>query len=229
MTESFADSVRATFRRGDSDEVVRRCWAELAQARAVEVEALYNLSRVAIREGELEQAAHIAREALEAAIRSGDRAAQERPRHVLAAVARLSGDLSIARELYRESVRLNEELGRGEAVLGERHNLAFCDLHLGHLASAREIFAANEAAALRNGWTAFLPFAAVADACLAAAEGDHHRAARLIGKADAAFTTIGQVPDPDDAAELDLARTQTTVALGSAAYNEEYARGKAAH
>lgn len=142
---------------------------------------------------------------------------------MLAAVARLSGDLAGARELYQDNILLNEELGRPEAALGERHNAAFCDLRLGRLATARELFAANKAEAIRNGWTDFLPFAAVADACLAAEEADCRRAARLVGAADAAFAAIGQVPDPDDAAELDRARTQSLQALGDAVYAHEYA------
>ncbi|XVU29116.1 tetratricopeptide repeat protein [Actinoplanes sp. CA-054009] len=219
---TFADDVRGAFRRGQTDEVVRLCRSALAEARAIEVEALYGLSRVAIRSGDLPEAARLARQSLEAAQRAGERALEERPRHVLAAVARLSGDLSGARELYLDSIRLNEELGQAETVLTERHNLAFCDLRRGDLDAARALFAANRAEAERNGWTSFLPFAAIADACLAAAEGDHLRAARLIAVADAAFAARGQVPDPDDAAELDLARTQATTALGESAYAEAY-------
>ncbi|GAA0447457.1 hypothetical protein Ade02nite_59910 [Paractinoplanes deccanensis] len=223
---TFAGEVRGAFRRGDSAEVVRLCRTALAEARATEVEALYGLSRVAIRSGDLAAAADLATQSLQAALRAGDRSLEERPRHVLAAVARLSGDLAGARELYLASIRLNEELGRAETVLTERHNLAFCELRLGRLGAARELFAANRAEAERHGWTSFLPFAAIADACLASAEGDHARAARLIAAADAAFAARGQVPDPDDAAELDRARTDSAAALGEREFAEQYDSGR---
>jgi len=144
----------------------------------------------------------------------------------LAAVARMSGDLGRARDLYRESIALNEELDQPKMVNSEYHNLAFCELGLGNLEVARQLFAEGRERVFRNGWADFVPYVCVAGAALASAEGDHARAARMIGVADAAFASLGQVPDPDDAADLGKARAAATEALGPAAFGEEYARGQ---
>ncbi|MET8467621.1 tetratricopeptide repeat protein, partial [Micromonospora zamorensis] len=186
--------------------------AEIERAQAAgdpagEVEARYSLARVAIRGGDLAGGEARAREALEVALRSGDRSLEERPRHVLAGVARMSGDLLRARDLYRESIALNESLGRPMMVNSEFHNLAFCELGLGNLETARALFAENRERVFANDWADFVPYVCVAGAALATAEGDHARAALMIGVADAAFTALGQVPDPDDAADLATMRT----------------------
>ncbi|MFF5288597.1 tetratricopeptide repeat protein [Paractinoplanes globisporus] len=204
------------------EELVR---ARATGDRAGEVDALYSLARVSIRGGDLASGESLAGEALEAAVRSGDRALEERPRHVLAAVARLSGDLSRARDLYRASIALNESLGNDETVNSEYHNLAFCELRLGNVAHARDLFAAGREEVFRRGWEGFVPYVCVAGAALAATEGDLHRAARLTGVTDAAFEALGQVPDPDDAAELTVARTAAREALGEATFAAEYAYG----
>ncbi|MGI5149961.1 tetratricopeptide repeat protein [Plantactinospora sp. CA-294935] len=228
---NFSADVRAAFRRGESDAVVRMSEAEIERARAAgdpagEVEARYSLARVAIRGGDLPGGEARAREALAVAVRSGDRSLEERPRHVLAAVARMSGDLLRARELYLESIALNEALGQPRMVNSEYHNLAFCELGLGNLDVARELFAEGRERVFRNGWADFVPYVCVAGAALASVEGDHARTARMIGVADAAFASLGQVPDPDDAADLAKARAAATEALGPAAFTEEYARGQ---
>lgn len=229
---SFSDEVRAAFRRGETDAVVRMSRAEIDRAQAAgdlagEVEARYALARVAIRGGDLPGGEVRAREALAVALRSGDRALEERPRHVLAAVARMSGDLAGARELYRESIALNEALDQPVIVNSEYHNLAFCELGLGNLDTARSLFKAGRERVFRQGWADFVPYVCLAGAALASAEGDQARAARLVGVADAAFAGLGQVPDPDDAADLAAVRTAAIEALGQAAFAEQYAQGRA--
>ncbi|MFG1894855.1 tetratricopeptide repeat protein [Micromonospora zamorensis] len=228
---TFSESVRSAFRRGETDAVVRMSEAEIERAQAAgdpagEVEARYSLARVAIRGGDLAGGEARAREALEVALRSGDRSLEERPRHVLAGVARMSGDLLRARDLYRESIALNESLGRPMMVNSEFHNLAFCELGLGNLDTARTLFAENRERVFTNDWADFVPYVCVAGAALATAEGDHGRAALMIGVVDAAFTALGQVPDPDDAADLARMRTAAIEALGRAAFDAEYAAGQ---
>ncbi|PWR04963.1 hypothetical protein DKT68_29300 [Micromonospora acroterricola] len=228
---TFSENVRSAFRRGETDAVARMSEAEIERARAAgdpagEVEARYSLARVAIRGGDLPGGEARAREALEVALRSGRRSLEERPRHVLAAVARMSGELLRARVLYRESIALNEALDQPKMVNSEYHNLAFCELGLGNLDVARQLFAEGRERVFRHGWADFVPYVCVADAALASLEGDHTRAARMIGVADAAFASLGQVPDPDDGADLARARAAATGELGPAAFAEEYARGQ---
>jgi hypothetical protein len=228
---SFSETVRAAFRRGESAAVVRLSEAEIARAQAAgdpagEVEARYSLARVAIRGGDLAGGEARAREALAVALRSADRSLEERPRHLLAAVARMSGDLVRARDLYRESIALNQALDRPKVVNSEYHNLAFCELGLGNLDAARNLFAEGRQQVFHNGWADLVPYVCLADAALASAEGDHSRAARMVAVTDAAFAALGQVPDPDDAADLAAVRAAAVRALGSAAYAREYAGGQ---
>ncbi|MBM2614196.1 tetratricopeptide repeat protein [Actinoplanes sp. LDG1-06] len=227
----FSVRVRSAFRRGDDHAVVRMSEAEIERARAAgdvagEVEARYSLARVAIRDGDLKLGAARAVEALEVAERSGDRSLEERPRHVLAAVARMSGDLERAIGLYRESIAVNESLGRAETVNSEYHNLAFCELGLGHLEVARELFAAGRERVFRHGWDDFVPYVCLAGAALAEAEGNHERAALMVGVTDVAFAALGQVPDPDDAADLTAVRKAALEALGPVTFAHQYARGQ---
>lgn len=228
---SFSDDVRSAFRRGETDAVVRMSEAEIVRASAAsdpagEVEARYSLARVAIRRGDLSAGEARAREALAVALRSGDRSLEERPRHVLAAVARMSGDLTRARELYQESIALNEALGQPRAVNSETHNLGFCELGLGNLKVARELFAVSRERVFQHGWADFVPYVCLADAALASAEGDQARAARMVAVTDTAFAALGQVPDPDDAADLAAVRAAAVEALGTAGFAEEYALGQ---
>lgn len=232
MPMEFSERARAAFRRGETDAVSAMSRDEVARARAdgdapAEVEALYMLSRLAIRAGELAGADRIAIEALAVAVRSGDRRLEERPRHVLAAVARMTGDLARARELYLASIALNELLEQPETVNSEYHNLAFVELHLGNIERARELFDAGRKRVLDNGYDGFVPYAMVAAAVLAAVDGDAPRAAGLLGATDAAFRALGQVPDPDDAAELDAARSRAVELLGRQAFDRAYALGTA--
>jgi ATP/maltotriose-dependent transcriptional regulator MalT len=224
---SFSDEVRAAFRRGDNDSVVRMSQAEIERAQAAgdpagEVEARYSLARVAIRDGDLEAAETLAREALAVAVGSHDKRLEERPRHVLAAVARMSGDLSRACDLYRESIALNEAHGHFKTASSEQYNLAFCELHLGNQAAARNLFAAFRERVLAEGWDDFVPYVRVAEAALASSEGDHRRAAELVGEAESAYAALGQVPDPDDAEELAAVRAAAIGVLGPADFAAAY-------
>ncbi|SNY26123.1 alpha/beta fold hydrolase [Paractinoplanes atraurantiacus] len=228
----FEHEVRATFRRGDSEGVLRLARAEIDRARAAgepagEVEGLYATARVALRGGDLGRAEQLAREALDVAVRSLDPRLEERPRHVLAAVARMSGDYPVARERYLASIALNEALGQPEQVNSESYNLAVVELKMGHLDRARELLAQCRERVFREGRLSFVPYLGVAAAAMATAEGDHAGAARMIGFTDGAYAAVGQVPDPDDAEELAHARTAALTALGEEKFAGEYAAGAA--
>ncbi len=161
------------------------------------------------------------------AVQSGDRSLEERPRHVLAAVARMSGDLVRARGLYAESIALNQELGQFRTVATEQLNLVFVELGLGDGDTARKLLTGVHHQVAENNWSEYVPFVCLADAVLVSATADHQRAAYLIGVTDAAFAAVGQVPDPDDAVDLDRAREAAIRALGLPVYTEEHARGLA--
>ncbi|MFE7506658.1 tetratricopeptide repeat protein [Promicromonospora sp. NPDC057488] len=227
---TFSETARAAFRRGDDDAVARLAHDEAERARAADdlpalVEALYMRSRLAIRAGDLDEAARIAQAALAAAVRTGDRGLEERPRHVLAGVTRMAGDLPRARVLYQESIELNEALGNADTVTSELHNLAFTELGLGERAAARERFATSRARIVAGHYRDFVPYAYVGAGALAVADGDLPRAARLLGLAERAFADLGQVPDPDDAAELAAVEAAVRAGLGDGGLADGRAAG----
>ncbi|GIG03179.1 tetratricopeptide repeat protein [Catellatospora citrea] len=231
---SFREKVRLAFSRGDNDVVVRLSEAAIDRARATgnladEVEAHYNLARVALRDDDLPRATALAREGLAVALRSDDRGLQERPRHVLAAVARMSGDLARSRTLYQELILLNEALEQPKLAHTNYHNLAFCEVGLGNLDVARTLFAACRERVFRHGWDDLVPYVYMAAAAVASAEGDHPKAARMIGTANEAFAALGQVPDPDDAADLDTVRDAAIRALGPAGFADQCSQGQLHH
>ncbi|GAB3934195.1 hypothetical protein GCM10027614_06770 [Micromonospora vulcania] len=161
-SDSYSGRARAAFRRGETAAVARMSRDEVARARAAgdapaEVEALYMLSRLAVRADDLTEADRLASEALAVAIRAGQRHLEERPRHVLAAVARMSGDLARARELYLDSIALNVALAQPKTVNSEYHNLGFTELRLGNIERAREIFAGVREGCSPRGMTTSYP------------------------------------------------------------------------
>lgn len=226
----FQDAVHATFRRGDSGAVLRMAEAERLRARvagdpAGEVAAIDAMTRVALRGEDLARAEELALEALDVAVGSGDRWLEERPRHVLAAVAHLSGDYRTARERYLASIELNESLGQPEMVNSERHNLAFTELRLGNRDRARRLFAAGREWVFRAGRRSFVPHLGAAAAAMASADGEHQRAARMIGFTDRAYA-IARIPDPDETVDLSRVRSAAVAALGAERFAEEYAAGE---
>ena len=228
--EAFSANARAAFRRGENETVAELSRQEVRRAQAAgdpgaEIEALYMLSRTAIRAEDLDEARRVASAALEVALRTGKQELEERPRHVLAAVARMSGDLPLARELYLKSIELNTELGRPESVTSEYHNLSITELHLGHTERARELITEVRERVFRDGYDDFVPYVCVAATVLAVADRDYSRVALLLGVTASAFQAVGQVPDPDDAAELETARKQALAAIAEDAFAAEYDRG----
>lgn len=225
-----AHPLRTAFRHGETTAVREAASQQIDDARrtgdtAGEVEGLYALARVALRDQDLQVARDRANEALAVARRTGERRLEERPLHVLAAVARLSGDHENATVLYEASIDLNRALGNEVNVHTESHNLALSELQLGRVDRARELMAASVDRVHQGGLDDFVPYLGLAGAALALADDDPRRAARLIGFTDQAFVGLGQVPDPDDASELEELRGRVVAELGATTVQTERATG----
>jgi ATP/maltotriose-dependent transcriptional regulator MalT len=228
---SFDDDMRTAFRSGNADDVVERASrAELERARAAgdvpaEVSALCWLARIAARRGDYARSAELSAEARTMARDSGDWQLEQWPLHILASMARLTGDVEGARKLFAESISLNERLGAMRVAAGERHNLGYVELHAGNIARGRELLLAARDESVRNDYTSLLPATAIAIAVVAAVDGDHERAAELLGAADLLHETAGIVPDPDDAFERQTLQDRLIGALGKDRFESEHARG----
>lgn len=226
----YYEKARDAFRRGDTDVVERLSRQELDRSRAsadvaAEVEALCMLARVALRGDDAREAVRLAAEARALARGTGERRLERVPIHVLAASARITGDLAAARSLYGESIALNESLGESRMVVAEQHNLGYVELRAGDVDRARELFTAARRQTLRHGHDDLMPCVAVDAAVIAAADGDHRRAARLLAAADSALRELQQVLDPDDAIEQAALRDRLAGALGRRSFDAAYREG----
>jgi len=224
--------LRTSFRQGNNEQVRHQATLQVQEAResgdaAGEVEGLYALARVALRDHDLTAAEDLAQRALTVAQQTGERALEERPRHVLAAVARLAGDHARAVVLYQASIDLNRALGNQVTVHTESHNLAMIELQLGHIDRARLLMSEGHDRVRQGGLDDFVPYLGLAGAALALADDDVHRAARLIGFTEKAFARLGQVPDPDDASELAMMRERVADELDAETVQTELATGAA--
>ena len=114
--------------------------------------------------------------------------------------------------------RMSDPVGLSMAMTSELRDLAFRQLSLGNLPRARDLFAQARERVFQEGWDGFVPAVRVADAALASAEGDHRRAAMLVGVAEAAFVRRGQTPDPDDVVRIAAVREAAVNALGAAEF-----------
>jgi hypothetical protein len=180
--------------------------------------------RVALGGRDLERAEELALAALDVAVASGDRRLEAGPRHVLAVVAHLAGDYRTARDRYLAGIELNESLGRPEAANSERHGLAFVELYLGNRDRARKLFADGREWVFRTGQRSWVPRLGAAAAVMASADGEHRRAARMIGFTDRAGSTA-RISDLDGTVDLSRARSSAVAALGAECFAEEYAAG----
>jgi hypothetical protein len=226
----YFDDVRAAFHRGETALVERLSHQELARARAsadtpAEVEALCMLARAALRRDDLPEAGRLAVQARTVARTAGESRLEQGPLHILAGCARLAGDAGAARVLMGESIALNESLGESRMVAVEQSNLAYVELHSGNADGARELFTAARQHTFQNGVEGMVPVVTLGAAVMAAADGEHRRAALLLGSADGAYRAREEIPDPDEAIELAALRDRLVPALGQEAFDAAYEAG----
>lgn len=180
---------------------------EDAGHRAGRVDALCILARVALRRGDFGKVSTLADDAWAVSLGAVERREEVRlkrmPIHLMAVAARMRREYAEARLLYLESIDLNRELGEDRMVAAEHRNLAYVELHDGHLDRARELFASAVKLARAAKYDALEPYLLQDAAVLAFEDGDRDRAAQLVADTQAGFASAGQIPDPDDAAELE--------------------------
>ena len=203
----YEDSI-AAFRAGDTGCAEELALELLSRARdegdiGGQVDGLCMLARVALRRGDLQRVAELAGGARALARRAGERRLERMPIHLQAVAVRMRGVYSEARVLYEESIELNIQLGEEGMVAVEHRNLAYVELHDHHLDRARQLFnlAAREARALDH--SSLEPFLLLDAAVMAFEDGDRQTAAELAAATRTAIAETGQIPDPDDAAEVE--------------------------
>jgi tetratricopeptide (TPR) repeat protein len=192
--------------RDDNEE------SEDGSHRVGRVDALCMLARVALRRGELYKVTTLADEAWGVSLGAVERREEMRlkrlPIHLMAVAARMRGEYAEARLFYLESIELNRELGEDRMFAAEHRNLGYVELHGGHLDRARELFASTVDLVRAGDHSSLEPYLLQDAAVLAFEDGDRDRAVELVAATHAAFAAAGQIPDPDDAAELEALQSR---------------------
>jgi tetratricopeptide (TPR) repeat protein len=177
------------------------------------VDALTDLSRIALRRGDFAGVRRYAERGY-AAAEGLDKEAIRMPLHMRAAAARMEGRLDEARALYLESRELNESLGNKPMVAAEDHNLVHVALRGGDREEAERRFRASSEWILANENAYFRPYTFLDAGILALHDGDLERAGRLVACAQRIFEDTDAIPDPDDRVELDEAVARLEQQLG---------------
>ena len=168
------------------------------------VDALTDLSRIALRRGEFAEVRRYAEHAYEAA-EGLDEEAVRLPLHMRAAAARMEGRYDEARALYLQTRALNERMKNELGVAGEDHNLVHVALHIGDREEAGRRFRASSEWSFANDNAYLRPYAFLDAGVLALYDGDLERACLLVASAQRIFEETNSIPDPDDRVELDVA------------------------
>jgi predicted ATPase/DNA-binding CsgD family transcriptional regulator len=143
--------------------------------------------------------------------------------------ALLQGDPERATVLIEEAVELARERRRGFMGLLSRplDNLGWAALLGGELGRAKAQFGENLALSKVRGDRGTLLMSLEGLACVAAAEGEAIRAARLFGAAEALMAVIDYRLVPQERAVLEPYRASVRSRLGEAAWEEAVAEGGA--
>jgi predicted ATPase/DNA-binding CsgD family transcriptional regulator len=143
--------------------------------------------------------------------------------------ALLRGDYERATVLIEEAVELARERRRGFMGLLSRplDNLGWAALLGGELGRAKPQFGENLALSKVRGDRGTLLMSLEGLACVAGAEGEDLRAARLFGAAEALMGVIGYRLVPQERAVLEPYRASVRTRLGEAAWEKAVAEGEA--
>jgi tetratricopeptide (TPR) repeat protein len=218
------------FRQGQNDVSRRYALEALDIARQfeapeLEMDAELALSRIGLRDRDLDNLRRYAEDARKVARQLGDEARELSAIHVLAEAARMGGDYRLARTLYDESLARNRARGNRLMVAVELVNLAFVDKTEGNLGRAEENLreAVLISVELHNSYVQAATLVALA--AVATSAEQPQRAARLLGRADAIYSATGLVVDPADKPEYEGALAAARAQLGKDKFEAAYVEG----
>jgi tetratricopeptide (TPR) repeat protein len=157
-------------------------------------------------------------EALALAQRLGNKLELAGAQNALAQLYRVEGELDVAEPLYESVVALARELGNDEIVAIGLLNLAMVSIGRGATDRTRTLLLDVLPIAERIGSKPVAQSVLEVSAGLAAARGEHGRAARFFGAAEAQTAQTGLHRDPADEAFLRPLIAQVRAALGETAF-----------
>jgi hypothetical protein len=137
------------------------------------------------------------------------------------------GDLGRAAKLTEEAVALQRELGaKGDIAVGHYH-LGWIVLLQDDLGRAADLYRESLSLSWDAGMYPLVQSALEGFACVAGAEGETERAARLWGAAQALHETKSITRDIDFLAEADARISLVRSDMGEEAWDEAWRKGRA--
>jgi tetratricopeptide (TPR) repeat protein len=161
------------------------------------------LARIELRNGNLDEATRLCREAYRLSEAAGDSVGRSSAAHVLGVTAQMRGELEEARRWMSERIALAREEGNAAAVGLEASNLAMVERQLGDFEQAQELLleALDNFHRRRDEWA--YPFELAGLAAVAVERGEYERAATLTGAADPRIEEQGVEWPPDERPHYD--------------------------
>lgn len=141
-------------------------------------------------------------------------------------LARAEGDYENADELYQESLSLYREMGDLDEIPSILHNLAYTALHRSEPQKALALF--QEALSIQDamGNHAGIAECLMGIASVLTSSGQHERAARLLGAAEAVRVNAGASMWPADALEYDCMLSYLRAALDEETFAAAWSAGQ---
>ncbi len=136
------------------------------------------------------------------------------------------GDLDSARRHLAESLDIFRELNDHYGIVNMTHNLGLAEYLSGSPGTAENLFAESFGLARRARMRSSTAYALIGLA-MAAGGADMGRSAQLHGAADQALAILGETIEPTEGQLRDLDCQRLRAAMGTEAFEAEYAAGRA--
>jgi non-specific serine/threonine protein kinase len=136
------------------------------------------------------------------------------------------GDLDAARRHLVEALDIARALNNRDGIVYETFNLGLAEYLSGSLGAAAALFTESLDLARRIGTKGFVAYALIGLAMAGDGGGGPGWSARLHGAADQALASLGETIEPLEGRLADLDRQRLRAAMGTEAFEAEYAAGR---
>jgi predicted ATPase/Tfp pilus assembly protein PilF len=188
--------------------------------------SLLNLALVYQSQRDFERATELLEESMDLNREQGDKHSLAHCLNNLAMMVYSQGDPGRAAQLAEEAIALFRELGnRGDVSMG-LCNLGWIALLQDDLGKAADLYRESLSLSWDTGMNPLVQSALEGFACVAGAEGEAERAARLWGAAQVLLEAKDIPRDPDFLAEADARISAVRLGMGEEAWEQAWRRGR---
>jgi tetratricopeptide (TPR) repeat protein len=192
---------------------------------SMEALALAGLARLALRDGQLDEARSLCKGALRLTDESTYSRARSSALHVLSVAAQMRGDLEDAREKMTQRMELERSVGSLRLVAAECSNLSGVERQLGNLATARELALHALKIWMQQEDLWAIPYGLNQLAALAIESVQMVRGAILLAAAARMVDEQGAGWPPDEAPVFEASTTAARAALDEETFDTNWSRG----